>query len=126
MPARSLAIGLAATLAVAVLPGQAFAQYYRYRGDGGAAAAGIVGGLAAGALIGGAIASAPPPPPAYGYGPGPAGYGPGAAGYGPGAPVGNVYGRDPNWVSYCASRYPGFDPISGTFVAANGYRYPCR
>lgn len=101
-------------------PGEAYSQYYRrrhyggYRHRGGAGlAAGIIGGLAAGALIGGALSAAQAAPPPY-------------AGYGPGAPVGNIYGRDPNWVNYCASRYPDFDPISGTFLGRDGYRYPCR
>ena len=120
----------AATLAGATAhayPGEAYSQYYyrrggygyRRRGNGGAVAAGVLGGLAAGALLGSAIANAQQPAPAYG--PGPGFYGPG-----PGQPVGNVYGRDPNWVSYCASRYRSFDPISGTYMASDGFRYPCR
>ena len=105
-------------------PGEGYNQYrgygpyrpYGYRGgyrggNGAGLAAGIIGGLAAGALIGGALSTQAAP--AYGQ-------------PGPGAPVGNVYGRDPNWVSYCASRYPNFDPVSGTFVASDGYAYPCR
>lgn len=124
---------------VGAYPGEGYSQYrygrrysggYRRRGGGGAGiAAGVIGGLAAGAIIGGAIASSQAAP-AYGpgvYGPGvygPGGYGP--AGYGPGAPVGNVYGRDPNQVSYCASRYRSYDPASGTYVARDGNRYPCE
>lgn len=111
------------SVAAHAYPGESYAQYYRgYRGGrygyygrgyrygrgyGGAAAAGVAG-LAAGALIGGAIASSQAQP-AY-----------------PGAPVGNVYGRDPNWVNYCASRYRSFDPASGTFLANDGNRYPCQ
>lgn len=124
-----------ARAATGAYPGETYSQYnpyrpsYRRRGNGGAVAAGVIGGLAAGALIGGALAgaAAPPPPPVYGpaYGPGPAPVG-FYGGPGPGQPVGNVYGRDPNWVSYCASRYPGFDPISGTFAGRDGFRYPCR
>ena len=100
-------------------PGEDFAQYRRYgyrrggygrgyrgRGYGGAVGAGIAG-LAAGALIGGAIASSQ-------AGPLP-----------PGTPVGNVYGRDPNAVQYCASRYRSYDPGSGTFLANDGMRYSC-
>ena len=64
-------------------------------------------GLAAGALIGGAIANSE-------AGPVP-----------PGVPVGNVYGRDPNDVQYCASRYRSYDPASGTFLANDGMRYSC-
>lgn len=95
--------------------------------SGGAVAAGVLGGLAAGALLGGAIASQPGP--GYqgyrdGYYPPPA-YGPEPVEYGA-VPVGNVYGRDPRWVHYCSSRYPDFDPASGTYLASDGYRYPCR
>lgn len=114
-------------------PGEAYSQYYgrRYgrgygyrRGGGGAGvAAGLIGGLAAGALIGGAIASQAAPAPGPGYYPGP---GAPVAAYGGPVPVGNVYGRDPNWVSYCASRYRSFDPVSGTFLGRDGYRYPCE
>ena len=121
-------------------PGETYSQYYggrRYgyrggyrRGGGGAGvAAGLIGGLAAGALIGGAIASQAAPGPAPGYYPGPGApaYGPPVAAYGGGpVPVGNVYGRDPNWVSYCASRYRSFDPVSGTYLGRDGYRYPCE
>jgi hypothetical protein len=101
-------------------PGESYSQYYRgrrygygrgyygrRRGFGGGAAIGAgVAGLAAGALIGGAIASSQ----AQAY---------------PGAPVGNVYGRDPNAVNYCASRYRSYDPGSGTFLANDGNRYSC-
>ena len=102
-------------------PGEGFTQYrrgyygrgygYRRGYGGGALAAGVVGGLAVGALAGAAIAGSQP---AYGY------YG------GPGQPVGNVYGADPNWVNYCASKYRSFDPRSGTYLASDGYRYPCQ
>lgn len=94
-------------------PGEAYSQYYRRRRgpSGGAVAAGVIGGLAAGALIGGLAAQAQPAP---GYG------------GGPGAPVGNVYGQDPNYVAYCAARYRSFDPVSGTYLARDGYRYPCE
>ena len=105
-------------------PGEAYSQYYRrgygrgYYGrgygyrrgyGGGAAAAGIVGGLALGALAGAAIAGSQPVAPGY-----------------PGAPVGNVYGQDPNWVNYCASKYRSFDAASGTYLGRDGYRYPCE
>ena len=119
-----------ARAAAAAYPGEAYAQYRRGPG-GGAVAAGVIGGLAVGALVGSALAApppayGPPPAPAYGPPPGPAyAYGPPPPP--PGAvPVGNVYGRDPYWVQYCARTYPGFDPISGTFVGRDGYRYPCR
>ncbi|MDB5512849.1 MAG: hypothetical protein JWR08_2332, partial [Enterovirga sp.] len=61
-------------------------------------------------LAAGAAANAAPGP---GYG-------------GPGAPVGNIYGADPAWVEYCASRYRSFDPHTGTYLARDGYRYPCQ
>lgn len=83
--------------------------YRRGGGYGGAVALGL-GGLAAGALIGGAIASSEAQ----------------AGGTYPGAPVGNVYGYDPNWVSYCASKYRSFDPASGTYLARDGFRYACE
>ena len=101
-------------------PGESYSQYggyygrryydggYYRRGYGGGAAAAGIAGLAAGALVAGAIASQP------GY----------AAPSG--APVGNVYGHDPNWVSYCASRYRSFDPASGTYLANDGNRYVCQ
>ena len=104
-------------------PGESYAQYRRYgygrgyygrgyrRGYGGGGAAAGIAGLAAGALIAGAIASQAAPAPAYGYG--------------PGAPVGNVYGHDPQAVQYCASRYRSYDPASGTFLASDGVRYAC-
>ena len=88
---------------------------YRRGYGGGALAAGVVGGLAVGALAGAAIAGSQP---AYGSGYGYYG--------GPAQPVGNVYGADPNWVNYCASKYRSFDPRSGTYLASDGYRYPCQ
>lgn len=100
-------------------PGEGYSQYYRrgyYGGrgyrrgpSGGAIAGGVIGGLALGALAGAAIAGSQP-----------------AYGYGPGAPVGNVYGADPAWVEYCASKYRSFDPRTGTYLARDGYRYPCE
>lgn len=105
-----------AGLTAQAYPGEAFSQYrgrYRGRGPGGGAiAAGVIGGLAAGALIGGLAAQAQP--------------GPGYYGGAPGAPVGNIYGQDPDYVSYCASRYRSFDPASGTYLARDGNRYPCE
>ena len=85
--------------------------YYRRGPSGGAVAAGVVGGLALGALAGAAIANSQPAPGYYA---------------GPGQPVGNVYGADPNWVNYCASKYRSFDPRTGTYLANDGYRYPCQ
>ncbi len=88
--------------------------YYRRGPSGGAVAAGVIGGLAVGALAGAAIANSQPAPGYYGA------YGGGAQ------PVGNIYGADPNWVNYCASKYRSFDPRTGTYLASDGYRYPCQ
>ncbi|EIM26180.1 BA14K-like protein [Microvirga lotononidis] len=76
-------------------------RYYRRGGNGGAVAAGVLG-LAAGALVAGAIANqaqaAPPPPPGT---------------------------QDPQLAAYCARKYRSYDPVTGTFMANNGYRYVC-
>ena len=110
----AVAPGLATPSSVGVHPGEGYAQYYGGRGSyrrgygGGDVAAGVIGGLAAGALVGGAIAGSQAGP---GY---------------PGAPVGNIYGADPEFVNYCARRYRSFDPRDGTYLASDGYRYPCR
>ena len=124
-PARDAALAAARAGA---FPGESFTQYYRRGGNGAAVAAGVVGGLAAGAIIGGLAAQAAPPPPPVYYAPPPP-----LPVYAPPAPPRVVvyrsepaYGRDPAWVDYCFSRYPNFDPASGTYVAADGYRYPCR
>ena len=130
VPAASATERTAAALdraQVQSFPGESFSQYYGgrrgYYGGrgygygrrgygGGAVAAGVIGGLAVGALAGAAIAGSQPAP-AYGYG-------------GPGQPVGNVYGHDPRWVNYCASRYRSFDAGSGTYLASDGNRYVCQ
>ncbi len=108
---------------VGAMPGEGYSQYRRrggYYGGGrgrgrgigaGGIAAGVIGGLAAGALLGGALSGAQAAP---------------AYGYAPGQPVGNVYGADPEFVNYCASRYRSFDPASGTFLGNDGRRYPCQ
>ena len=117
--------GVLADIGSHTYPGESYSQYRRYgyrggygrgyygrgyrRGYGGAAVGAGIAGLAAGALIGGAIASQAAPVGAYG----------------PGAPVGNVYGHDPQAVQYCASRYRSYDPGSGTFLASDGNRYAC-
>lgn len=97
-------------------PGESYTQYRRYyggpryyhgpryyrRGGNGAAVAAGVAGLAAGALVAGAIVSqaqaAPPPPPGT---------------------------QDPQLAAYCARKYRSYDPVTGTFMASNGYRYVC-
>jgi len=30
------------------------------------------------------------------------------------------------WLVYCSTKYRSFDPQSGTFLARDGLRYPCR
>jgi hypothetical protein len=66
-----LALGAAATFAVAMVAAPTTAQ-----ARGGRVAAGVIGGLAAGAIIGGALASPHYyPPPTYYYGHGPYYYG---------------------------------------------------
>lgn len=90
-------------------PGEAYSQY-RYRGyhggyrggrGVGAAAAGI--GLAAG-LLGAAIVASQPATAAPVYG-----------------------GGGPRWNRYCFRKFgPAFDPASGTYLGADGYRYPCQ
>ena len=127
-PASSRDAAFAAARAGA-FPGETYTQYYRRGGGNGAAvAAGVVGGLAAGAIIGGLAAQAAPPPPPVYYAPPPP-----EPVYAPPPPPRVVvyrsepaYGRDPAWVDYCFRRYHDFDPASGTYMAADGYRYPCR
>lgn len=90
-------------------PAESYAQYYYgrrgYYGrrSGGAAAAGVLGGLAAGAIIGGAIANQ------------------GAAQAGPLPKT-----QDPDFIAYCSRRYRSFDPIDGTYLASDGFRYECQ
>ena len=105
-PAPSGVLGAAQTQA---FPGEAYSQYRRYhgghrhfhghRGGRGAGAAALGVGLAAG-LIGAAIAAQQPQP---------------------------VVGGGPGWNRYCFRRFgPSFDPGSGTYLGADGYRYPCQ
>jgi hypothetical protein len=112
--APAAAGGLAGPDITRAYPGESYAQayygrryygggprYYR-RGNGGAAAAGVIGGLAAGAIIGGAIASQ-------------------------GAQAGPLpKTQDPDFIAYCSRRYRSFDPIDGTFLARDGNRYECE
>ena len=103
-------LALVGAVAIAALVSPAHA------GNGSAVGAGIVG-FGVGALVGSAIAPRevyvvppPPPPPAYYYGP---------VVYGPPA-------WSPGWYSYCAGRYPGFNPNTGYYMAGNGQPYFCR
>jgi hypothetical protein len=94
-------VALAATgvilIGVGLASTPASAQWHHHGGGAGAAVAGGILGLAAGAMIG-AAANQPPPPPM----------------------------ADPDYVAACARKYRSFDPASGTFMARDGYRYPCR
>ena len=121
--------GALAAARAGAFPGETYTQYYRRGGGNGAAvAAGVVGGLAAGALIGGLAAQAAPPPPPVYYAPPP----PEPVYVAPPPPrvvvyrSEPVYGRDPAWIDYCARRHHNFDPVSGTYMGADGYRYPCQ
>jgi BA14K-like protein len=100
-----------AAIALAVLSFMPPAQ----AGHGSAVGAGIVG-FGVGAVLGSAlaprevyVAPPPPPPPVY-YGP---------VVYGPPA-------WTPSWYSYCARRYPGFDPQTGYLVGPGGEPVFCR
>jgi len=33
---------------------------------------------------------------------------------------------DPNFIAYCARKYPSFDPQSGAYLASDGRWYPCQ
>lgn len=113
-PASAMGAGSPAPDLTRAYPGESKAQayygrryynggprYYR-RGNGGAAAAGVIGGLAAGAIIGGAIASQ------------------GAQA----APLPRT--ADPDFIAYCSRKYRSFDPVDGTFLARDGNRYECE
>ncbi len=91
----------------------------RWRGRGGAVAAGVAAGLLLGAIAGASSAYYGPPP--YYYGPGYY-----APPYGPvyAAPA-PVYGPE-DWVAYCFSRYRSFDPVSGTYMGYDGRRHYCQ
>lgn len=124
---RTIAVGAAAAMLVATVPGSAEAGYrYHGRYDGGAAVAAGIIGLGVGAILGSALAQ---PRGYYGpgyYGPGPAYYGP-APVYRRAAPV--YYAPEPwspDWYAYCASKYRSFDARSGTYVTYGGERRYCR
>jgi hypothetical protein len=78
-------------------------RHYHRRGHGDAVAAGVAG-LAVGAIVGSALSQ-----PRY-YQPAPV--------YA--APAGG------DWHAYCASKYRSYDVRSGTYLAYDGYRRPCR
>jgi hypothetical protein len=76
---------------------------------GNGVGAGLIG-FGIGAVVGSALAPREVyvvPPPAY-YGP---------AAYGP---------WTPDWYTYCAQRYPNFNPHTGYFVGPDGQPYFCR
>jgi hypothetical protein len=76
------ALAVAATVAVAAVSAATQAEA-RWRGGGGAVAAGVIGGIAAGALIAGAGRPYYGDPGYYGYAPAPAYYGGPGYYYGP-------------------------------------------
>ena len=90
-----------------------------HRGGPGYVGAGLLG-LGIGVAVGSALAGpvyAPPPPVYVAPPPPPVVYEPVA--YGP-------QPWTPEWYSYCAARYQGFDPSSGTFVGYDGYEHFCH
>lgn len=46
-------------------------------------------------------------------------------GYAPPPPPAPVMATDSDSVAWCARRYRSYDPRSGTFIGADGYRHPC-
>jgi hypothetical protein len=101
-------------LTAAVLVGTAAlsSQAPALAGDG--VGAGLIG-FGIGAVVGSALAPRevyvvpPPPPPAF--------YGPVAYGAPP---------WTPDWYTYCAHRYPNFNPHTGYFIGPDGQPYFCR
>lgn len=111
-PVQALPLPAAATAPAGVASDEGLRQdaqyYYRrhyyhrpYRYRGGDVAVGVVGGLAAGALIAGVIASSQAAQPLHRT-------------------------QDPDYIAYCSRKYRSFDPVSGTFLARDGLRYPCE
>jgi BA14K-like protein len=101
-------------LTAAVLAGTAALSLQAPALAGDGVGAGLIG-FGIGAVVGSALAPRevyvvpPPPPPAY--------YGPVAYGAPP---------WTPDWYTYCAHRYPNFNPHTGYFIGPDGEPYFCR
>ncbi len=101
-------------LTAAVLAGTAALSLQAPALAGDGVGAGLIG-FGIGAVVGSALAPRevyvvpPPPPPAY--------YGPVAYGAPP---------WTPDWYTYCAHRYPNFNPHTGYFIGPDGQPYFCR
>lgn len=79
--------------------------------DGAAIAAGVIGLILGAAIASSAQPSAPVYQPRYSGG--------GYDGY-------DRYDGDSSYDRACAAKYWSYDPSSGTYLAANGYRYQCQ
>jgi hypothetical protein len=98
------------------------------RGDAASAAAGAAAGVVAGSVISNALTNPAPqptsPPSSVTIVP------PQPQVANPSVPEPNfpitagVY--PPEWHSYCASKYPNYDPQTGTYVSEDGYRQYCQ
>ena len=107
--------------------------YSGYRGDAAAAAAGAAAGIAAGSIMGNVLTQpqpqptsppssvyiAPPKPPAADPAMPTVSY-PIRAGVPPQQP------GFPDQHTYCASMYPTYDPMTGTYLDQNGQRQYCQ
>jgi hypothetical protein len=98
-------------LAAAVLIGTAAPSLPAPALAGDGVGAGLVG-FGIGAIVGSALT----PREVY-VGPPPAYYGPVAYGMPP---------WTPDWYTYCAQRYPNFNPHAGYFIGPDGQPYFCR
>ena len=114
---KPIAAAVAVSLAALAFAGNAEADRRHY--SGGDVAAGAAVGLAAGAIVGGALAQPRyvEPRPVY-VAPRPVYVAPQRAYYRP-APW------TPAWYEYCSSRYPSFNPHTGT-VWTHGVQKFCR
>lgn len=120
---KSIAAGLALTVAAVSMVGSAEARHRRHHNNHGDAFAAGVFGFAAGAILSGAFAQpryyyqprrvyvAPPPPVLY-------------------SPAPVYYARpEPwtsEWYSNCSSRYRSFNPQTGYFLGFDGNYHFCQ